>query len=74
MIDKVRIRTRMMAMRRRRWKRVFFTPILVCAPWHKPTHPFQFSTLIKHTHAQLSISLGINAINCATHRRQHIHQ
>ena len=30
--------------------------ILVHAPWHKPTHSFQFSTLTKHTPAQSSLS------------------
>ena len=74
MTDKVRRRRRMMAMMRRRWKRVSMTPILVRAPWHKLTQPFQFSTLSKRTHAQSSFSPGMEAINHATLRGQHIHQ
>jgi len=58
MTDKVRMRRMSVAIMIRRWKRVFITPILVSAPWHKLTHPFQFSTLTKRTPAQLSLSPG----------------
>ena len=74
MTYKVRMRRMMMTIMMRSWKRVSITPILVHSPWHKPTHPFQFSTLTKRTSAQSSISLSRYKYNqsCITQRTTYL--